>query len=178
MADEVVCKDFFLGTKMFFEWFPDESKLTVLKPSSMSICRLSSHKESIKSKVRKQSSICLRMTKCIDHPANVWLHTKFSLQELMADIHVKNHILIVCACFICGNPASLGNFKLTILNDLLNLIFHLLIQVFIPSIEELHVDKGKLSCKVFIQLVHYTVENRLGGSSNRIHVCSRIILIK
>jgi hypothetical protein len=59
----------------------------------------------------------------VHHPADAWNNSEFSLEELVTHIHLHNNVLIVGASLIIGDPTTLSNLKLAILDKLLDIFF-------------------------------------------------------
>jgi hypothetical protein len=80
------------------------------------------------------------MTERIDLPSNARLNADLSLQKLLAEHHVVNHVLIVSASLIMHGPTSIDEFEASLLGkhtygrlDLFGLLDP-------PHLEELHLD--------------------------------------
>jgi hypothetical protein len=68
---------------------------------------------SIKTHLRHQVRIGIRVAKGINLPTDSGCNTKFLKSELVTHLHVVDHVLVVRARFIMHGPTSVQNFETT-----------------------------------------------------------------
>ena len=85
------------------------------------------------------------MAKWINLPSNSWFHTEFVQNPLLSMHHVVDHIFVDRTSFIMHRPASIENFKLTIADQVFNVLLCFIILLIVPSFEKGHFNFRKLS---------------------------------
>jgi hypothetical protein len=110
-------------------------------------------------------------------PSNLRSNPKLLLHELMSDHLIINKVLIAWACLIRGRPAAIDNFKLTVLNNFFEFIFHFLRLTSVPHLDVLDFSETESFLWVFIQLISDSGEHRPDRNMITHLISSRVILI-
>ena len=105
------------------------------------------------------------MTKCVDHPSNLWLDAELLVEESMTHVYVQDEVLIIRTCLVRRSPATLRYLKLTIVDESLDTILILLGKQLVPHIEVFHFDVRECSSGVSLKLINQCIEDVLDSSS-------------
>ena len=141
-------EDIDIFTKTLGIGHPDELKLSIIGSSLLVIAIETGEEPSIKPHLSKESRIGVRVTEGINLPTNTWLDTEFFEDEVVADHHVVDHVLVDGACFVVHGPAGVDEFELSISNEGPNLSLHIFILIIPPHLKELHLNFHELSSGV------------------------------
>ena len=83
-----------------------------------------------------EGSLWMWMPKWVSCPAYLHYIFEFLMEEVHADSILINDVIIVADCFIVFNPSTVSNLKLSIFQQLRDLILFLFVQVIIPILKE------------------------------------------
>jgi hypothetical protein len=80
------------------------------------------------------------MAEGINVPSDSRGNSEFLLKPVVSKVHVVYYVFIMCASFIVHTPASVNNFKTTLLDKHANFAFDIISLGLPPHTEELHFD--------------------------------------
>lgn len=98
----------------------------------------SAEEHCFKTHLSEKSSVNIRVTKCVDIPANFRLNSEFLLNPLMADHHIINNVIEMRRSFVVCTPTAIDKFELAILNHVFDYLFGLIRLLVIPHGKEAH----------------------------------------
>ena len=116
-----VCEDLGGVSKRLTERLPDKLHRLVSKPLLLVFIVETTKDEGVKAHVSKESSVRVGVTKGVDVPADRRHVVKLTEEELVADHHIVDHIIVVWACLVVHGPTSINELKAVILHKLLDL---------------------------------------------------------
>ena len=92
-------------------------------------------------------------------PANAGFHAELSLDELVSDHHVVDHVRVVNASLVVHAPAGIQHLKSARPNQLTDGVLELVVLLIPPHGEELHLNVRKALFFVEEQLTDNTIED-------------------
>jgi hypothetical protein len=95
----------------------------------------------------------------------------------MTFLHVVDKVVERWACLIRHAPAGIKELKAAILDDLADLIFHVIALLVPPHGEELHLDLGEMLGLVTDQLPHHVINDQFDIRPLNIVLGPREVLI-
>ena len=118
------------------------------------------------------------MIKLVKVPAYSGLHSEFFLQELVANHHIVNKVLVVWQTLIWCDPATVSKLKSALFYHLFNILLHLRCLPFVPHLKEddltISKDPILLDGHLLNDISQYGLNRLLPPNI----VCSREVLIK
>ena len=111
------------------------------------------------------------MAEGVHVPTDAGLHSKLLQQELVADHHVVDHVLIMSARLIVHTPTRIHELESPLLYQLTYLVLECTSLVLPPHAEELHLDISESLVGISEQLIDHCVYDH-------VHVCLGYVLIR
>ncbi len=99
-----------------------------------------------------------RVPECIQVPSMLWCDPERLLKEGMASHNVHNKFLISWTGLVTRSPSSINEFKLSILNKIVNIIFSGLILQVPPPFKVIDLGPWELPMGEFTQFFHYWIK--------------------
>jgi len=133
---------------------PDELHFFVIHSLILVLIIESSEEPGIESHISEESGIGVRMAKRIDLPAYSGFDSEFFFEELKAIHVVVEHVVVDRASLVMHRPASIDHLKLSVFNQLPDVVLHL-IRLFVPPHgEELHFNLRELPLWIIKQSIN------------------------
>jgi len=110
-------------------------------------------------------------------PCNLWDILEFSHQEVVTNHEVVDHIFETWACLIKGTPTSAGYFKLTILDQLSELVLGFIILSNIPHLKVFHLSKSESPVWVSDEFIHNSGKSNIDLAMLSHLVGTNIVLV-
>ena len=102
------------------QWLPEERHVTLLDQLVAHALINTTNDHCLEAKIVEESCVGLGVAEGVYLPADARSHAELRLEESVTLLHVENNIFKVDACLVSGRPASHGDLKLAILNELLD----------------------------------------------------------
>ena len=117
------------------------------------------------------------MTEGVDVPANGGCVVKLALEELVTDLHVVDHVIVMGAGLVVHRPASVHELEAVILDELFDIVLSLLCLTRIPHGEELHFNLSEHLGLVEDELVYDSVQDVPDVGNSVLLIEATVVLI-
>jgi len=113
----------------------------------------------------------------IDLPTDSRSDSELFKCELVAHLHVVDHVLVVGASFIVHRPASVKNLETALADEVSDVLLHSLSLVSPPHLEEFHLNVRESLLVIFNEHWYNLIEDKHNFNTLDIIIHARKILI-